>query len=295
MSVRNELRQYLDSTGTPQSAVSRALGISPGYISQYLSDTFRGDKAKMDASVKQLLERWQERKQAPRLKVKFIMTSVARKVFETARICHLDGEMGVVYGDAGLGKTEAVKEYARRNSDTILIEADAGYTAKDLFSELHQRSGIGDGRGRLHDLFTDIVKRMENSGRLIIIDEAENLPLRALELIRRVHDKAGVGILFCGMRRLISNLRGKKGEFAQIYSRIGIAANLQPLTSVDTEQIVSSLLPGSNGIHRTFHEASNSNTRVLSKLIRRSQRVAEINNCAITPDIVLESSKSLII
>lgn len=176
----------------------------------------------------------------------------------------------------------------------ILIEADLGYTAKVLFSELHRRLGM-DGRGHLNSLLNDCVERLKGSDRLIIVDEAEHLPYRALELLRRIYDKAGIGILLVGMPRLISNLQGKKGDFAQLHSRVGYAMRLDPLKEQDVQGLVHAILPNSNGLYKTYHEISGGNTRILSKLIMRSIRVAELNNIPVDAEVVKGTAKMLII
>jgi DNA transposition AAA+ family ATPase len=144
-------------------------------------------------------------------------------------------------------------------------------------------------------MFTDVVDRLKNSGRLLLIDEAEHLPYRALELLRRVYDKAGVGILLVGMPRLIFNLRGKRGEYAQLYSRVGFHRELEPLDVTDTEAIVRIMAPGVNGVFKTYHEVSGGNTRLLCKLIRRSQRVAELNAVGISASLIKETAQMLIV
>jgi len=97
------------------------------------------------------------------------------------------------------------------------------------------------------------------------------------------------------MPRLIANLRGKKGEYAQLYSRVGVAGRLESLKPIDSEMIVASVIPSSDGLWKAYHEAACGNTRTLCKLILRSLRVAEINNVAINPEIVKETAKLLII
>jgi DNA transposition AAA+ family ATPase len=292
--LKQGLKDLMEERVLSLSAVSRALGISTAALSQWQSSKYEGNVSRIDDAVKSFLERQEERLNAPKKVINFVMTSVAQKVFEVARICHLDEEIGVCFGDAGLGKTVAIKEYAKRNSDVILIEVDLGITAKILFSELNKKLGM-DGRGSIHDLFEDSVERLKSSGRLIIVDEAENLPYRALELLRRVYDKAGVGILLIGMPRLIANLRGKKGEYAQLYSRVGIAGRLETLKESDTQEIVASMIPSSNGLWKTFHAESYGNARRLGKLALRSARVAGINKMPIDVEIIKETAKMLII
>ena len=288
--IRRELKDFMEARGLSLRAVSRAVGFAPSTLSPWLNGTYGAINTTIDDNVRGFIDRQREITRF----FPFVMTSVAKRVFEVARIAHLDAEAGVCYGPSGVGKTEAVKEYARRNTDTILVEADLGHTAKALFSEIHQKLGM-DGFGTVHGMFEDIVARLRGSGRLIIVDEAEHLPYKALELVRRVHDKAATGILLSGMPRLIHNLRGRRGEYAQLYSRIGIAVRLDALREDDTKKILEASMPHSNGLWGVFHRTSQGNARTLRKLILRSRRVAELNNMHVNPDIVRETAKMLII
>ncbi len=292
--LRDELREMMEERKLSTTAIARSLGVSVAVVSTWLNGKYTGDVAKIDDSVKGFLEREKERLKVPKKRLDFLMTSVAKKVFEIAVICHLDSELGVCYGEAGVGKTRAVQEYARRNHDSILIEADLGYTAKVLFQELCRKLG-GETKGSIHDMFEYVVARLKDSGRFIIVDEAEHLPYRALELLRRIYDKAGVGILLVGMPRLIANLRGSKEQYTQLYSRVGLAAKLEGLTAQDMQEIVTSVNPGTNGLWKTYHEIARGNTRVAEKLIFRSIRVANINSVPIDADLVRETSRMLII
>lgn len=274
--------------------VSLATDIPASSLSKWLNGLYRGKNRRISEGISAFLKRREELRRVPGKVKEFVKTSTALRVLETARICHLDAEIGVCYGPAGIGKTEAAKEYARQNPDVILIEADLGHTARVLFSELHRKVGY-DGFGTVHAMFTDVVERLKDSGRLVIVDEAENLPYRALELLRRVYDKAGVGILLIGMPRLIANLRGRRGEYAQLYSRVGIATRLNTLRPEDTKLLVQALIPQVDSLGPVYHETSQGNTRTLCKLISRSARVAEINDTTLTPEVVRETAKMLII
>lgn len=288
----NDLKVLMDAKSMSQTYVSRSLGISNSALCQWLSESYTGNVAKINNAVKSFMER--EKEKNAHLQIDFVMTSVAKKIFEVARVAHIDCEIGVCYGQAGLGKTRAVKEYADVNPDVILIEADLGYTTRVLFSELHKKIGL-DGYGIIHSLLEDSIQKLKGSGRLIIIDEAEHLPYKALDLLRRIHDKASIGVLLVGMPRLIFNLKGKKGQYEQLYSRIGIAGKLSPLRPEDTENIVNSLIPESHTLWKSYHETSLGNTRILTKLLTRSKRVSEINNKPLNEQIVQETARMLII
>ncbi|HOW51793.1 MAG TPA: AAA family ATPase [bacterium] len=292
--LRNDLTEIMDLHDISQAAIARSIGVSGGALSAWRSSKYTGDSKRIAEKVANYLILARERSELPQGDIKFVLTSIAKKVHEVARIAHRDGEIALVYGDAGLGKTRAVKEYYAANPDVILIEADLGYSAKVLFVELCRRLNIEPDQS-LHDMLDAVVYKLKKTGRLIIVDEAEHLPYKALEMLRRVYDKAGTGILLVGMPRLLFNLRGKRGEYAQLYSRVGIAAKVEHLRESDTEALVKAAIPGTNGVWKTFHKEALGNTRRLSKLINRSQRVASINKMPITADVVEETSKLLII
>ncbi len=294
MTLQEQLRQVMETQGLTASAVARSLGISASALSQWLDGKYAGNVARIDTAVNSFIRRQQERAKIPPFQQIFVETSIASKVWEVFRLCHIEGEIGVVVGEAGVGKTEAARQYARQNPDVIFIEADLGYTARSLFHEMARKLGFIPS-GTIHDVFEDVVDRLRGSERLIIVDEAEHLPYRALELLRRVYDKAGVGIALMGMPRLIANLRGHKGEYRQLYSRVGIYASLDKINLQDAEQIVHAIIPGSNGLARVFWNHSHGNTRVLMKLIKRSMRIATINDRALDKEVVQAAARTLII
>lgn len=282
------------NTGVSYAQIARSIGLSPTTISLWMSGTYQGDCKKVTDAIMNYLEREKDKSRLMTHEKQFVMTTNVKKGFETARMCHLDGEIGVLYGEAGCGKTTICHEYVKLNTDAILIEADLGYSARTVFVELHQRLGLS-GQGVLHDMLNECIQKLTNSGRLIIIDEAENLPHRALEMIRRVYDKAGVGILLVGLPRLLNNLRGRQHEYAQLYSRVGIATRLATLNNVDAEKIVKAFLPDIEDVWKDFYTSSKGNTRTLEKMCMRAARIAEINNSAITSQIVKKATDMLII
>jgi len=288
-----ELLQAMQDKGHTQASVARAIGYSGSALNQWMAGKYKGDVKGIEHAVKGFLEREVEKGISRKIQLRFVMTTTAAKVFEAARMCHLDGEIGVAIGPVGVGKTTDVKEYASRNSDVILVEADLGYTARDLFRELHKKCGF-DGTGNINKMKDDIIDRLKDSGRLIIIDEAEHLPVKALDLMRRINDKAGVGILFCGLERFMENLRLRQADFAYLYTRIGFKVALDSLQKSDIESIVLDAIPESGNLWKTFDVESHGNGRILSKLIARSLRLAELNGVPVTTEIVHEAAKMLV-
>ncbi|MBL7997454.1 MAG: AAA family ATPase [Candidatus Kapabacteria bacterium] len=277
-----------------QDEIARKMGVSATTVSQWLQGKYLGDTGAIDTAAEQMLTRELERKAKPKVRLQFVKTRVASAVREVCKIAHLDGEIGVITGDAGLGKTEAVKDYAKNNEGVVLIEADLGYSARNLFQEIHRRIGL-DGAGGIRKLFSDIVDKLSDTGWVIIVDEAEHLPYKALELIRRIHDKAGVGLVLVGMPRLIANLRGKQGEYKQLYSRVGVYRQLDKLELADVERLVVQVYPQANGLCKCFLECSDGNARMLTKLLARTVRLEALNpDQGLSKELIREARTTLI-
>ncbi len=166
--LKEELKILMEKKNLSFLNVSRALGISKSGLNMWINGNYSGNEQKLNKAVKSFVER--EKIRDTRYSLNFTMTSIAKTVFEVAQLCHVESEIGVVYGKAGLGKTTAVKEYSKANSDVILIEVDFGYTARVLFSELHKKVGYEE-KGTVYSMMRDIIFKLKDSGRLIIIDE----------------------------------------------------------------------------------------------------------------------------
>jgi DNA transposition AAA+ family ATPase len=287
------LKNWIEDKDKSQSFVAKAIDISSTQLSQYLGGIYKGDNANLDKKVKAFLDLQQARAARKKIVAPFLETTVARRILDIADQVHEDGIMGVVVGPAGYGKSEGLKEFSRRNPDVLYLEIDQGYNALVLFAEIY-RSEFGEcGHKELHDMHVAIIEKMKGSGRMLIIDQAEYLPLKALEMLRSMYDKAGVGILLCGLERLLENIRGQRGQYAQLHSRIGVVAKLKPITVGDAKLIAQSMI-GDKRAEKTFtsfYNRSQGNARELVKLINAAVRIAHINECHINEDVIASAEE----
>jgi putative bacteriophage DNA transposition protein B len=300
--VNKALQQKLDEfkakSGMNQTMLARGIGVSPASISMYLNDTYaeKGGKYEtIEPKIEAFLEVQESKAQREELVLGFVSTKTTRRISEVMRDAHEAGDTVVIYGQAGLGKTQAVKNYCEKNPAAILIEANPSFTALVLMRKLAAAAKVST-VGSLNDLFESVSDRLRDSGRLIVVDEAENLPLRALEIIRRLHDDTGCGLVLSGMPRLVANLRGKHGELVQLYSRVSVALNLgDSMPDEELEQIARAAMPEADD--ETIAELvkhSNGNTRRMSKLMRGAVRTANKNGIKMQSGIVKKYSSLII-
>jgi len=114
---------------------------------------------------------------------------------------------------------------------------------------------------------------------------------KALELLRRLYDKAEIGIILAGMPQLIENIRGIRSEFPQLYTRVGASMKLGLNSQSDTHAIVSAHLDVfSEKLIDFFHNRSKQNSRHLSMLIFQTIRISEKNNTPITEDVIKKAA-----
>ncbi|EEO0128634.1 AAA family ATPase, partial [Salmonella enterica subsp. enterica] len=246
--------------------------------------------------ITSFINREQEKEKNRRIQAHFVTTEMAAKGLEVLAYAHQECEICVLYGAAGLGKTMLLKEYVSRNKDALLIEADPGYTARTILEELCRLLGVKV-RGNIHELIDACVRELRGSGRLLMVDEAELLPYRALEILRRLHDKAGTGVVLAGMPRLLINLKGRRGEFAQLYSRVALALNLgDTLSRDDFNQIAVNMMPeaGEASIGDALYTRSLGNARRLFKLARGVYRICDISQVPVSVGAIDKFAEMLI-
>jgi len=278
---RQDLKSYLDEHSGDDgnisaNAVSRNIGVSSTVISQFINDKYPGDNYSIAKKIESFLIRESDRLNHKEIFPDILLTKNVRRYQTVAKICHAEGEIGVVTGEAGVSKTCGAKYYEERNpGSVILIEVAVGMTSKVLAQEIHKAIGL-DGSGTLYSMFLNIVEKLKGTNRLIAIDEAENLPTSGLELARRIHDMAGIGVVLSGLPRLLTNLRGLKGEFKQLSSRVAIKAELGEPDEDDFKILVHSAIPGSNGLYKKFYKRTN-NARELSKILKRYKQLKNLN------------------
>lgn len=296
--LKQRLLEFKEKSGLNQSQIARGVGCAPAAISMYLSGTYAdkgGKYATLEPKIEAFLDLQESVAKREDLKIEFVTTKTTRRIAEVMRDAHEGGEIAVVYGQAGLGKTMAVKHYCELNPSSILIEANPSFTVLALMRKIAEACKLPSS-GSLNDLFEAVAERLEDSGRLIVVDEAENLPLRALEILRRLHDETGCGMVMSGMPRLVSNLRGKHGELVQLYSRVSVALPLgDALPDDELRQIAGATLPQADD--ETLDELvklSNGNTRRMSKLMRGAVRTADKNGIQLQAGIVKKYSTLII-
>ena len=146
---------------------------------------------------------------------------------------------------------------------------------------------------RLWESFNLCEKRLRGSKRLLIVDEAEGISIRSLNLLRRLNDFCGVGIALVGLPGLIG-MRDSRDGYEYLFSRIGMVIQLNAITKIDCENLIRCWLPSYVGLTQEFWCASSGNPRRLSKIIKLAEHISELNECLIDKDVISTANELLI-
>lgn len=295
MSILDALNAQLRESGQSQNSMAKAMGISPSALSQYIKGKYPGDVAALETKIAQFLELSSEREAFPQAEIGFVNTSICRSITETARNCHIRRSIGIITGESGLGKTTAARHYAEEHPDVVIVYGRPSITTKSVIQEIARKVGV-DPSGAVDDVFLRIVARLKDSGRLLIVDEAEHFTARVLDLIRRLNDPefAGIGILLVGLPKLLFTLKNSQNDHKYIYSRVGWHTRVNALTDQDCSAFVSQVLPQSGDLWRIFADCASRNARALRNLIERSIEIASFNRCSIDAALVQKTAQILI-
>jgi len=216
------LKEFIAASGKTQAATARELGVSEALLSQFLSGTYKGNINDVTEKVKQYIETESKKSKSPCLP-QFTETCTVKGIWYALKFSHVHGDIALIYGEARRGKSETLKKYTRKNDKVIYIEADSTISnAKSILEEVWEAMGNKNKEPERY-LKKGIIEALKDSGTLIIIDDAQHLTLKAMDIMRVIHENAKIGIVFSDNQHVYDRMLGREAtQYAQLYSRIGI-------------------------------------------------------------------------
>lgn len=286
MTLQEKLRKHSEDTGLSYARLSDALICSPSVLSQWNKGIYSGDVEKLESKIENYLKLY-KKKISNAYSVPYISTINSRRILEMCEYCHSTNGLGIISGYSGVGKTFTIKKYKKETYGVVLVEADYSSNKTELFRNIAENLGF-NGESQFSKINRILLKQLKNTNTLIIIDEAENLNLEALDSLRRLRDKLedNVGLLLVGEPRLIMRMASSKESFARMYNRIDRVLNLDKLSVEETEMFVKAVLPESADYITDIYKLTRGITRSLVKLIKATAMLAEVNERKIDADII---------
>ena len=236
------LLQYKEATGKTQTEIAKELDISDPQLSQFLKGTYKAPHV-IIPKIERFFKFVNQKEIAPKAPG-YKKTSISNTVYNLIAYCHIQGKIGVSYGDAGIGKTMAIREYEREHpNESIVITVSPCYASITGVNELlAEQLKIREKVAR--KIYGEAVYKLKRSNKVLIIDEAQHLTVRVINHLRCMSDESGIGIAFIGNEEIYLKMRGSgQASYAQLYSRI--ADNKHVLTSHVTKEDIELLFEDS--------------------------------------------------
>jgi DNA transposition AAA+ family ATPase len=250
------------------SKAAKMIGYSTGTLTQYRNRTYSGDISTLEKKVAEWILRVERRLE--RLDVPIQETENMDKIMRAITVAHDEADIAIVVGDAGSGKTTALRQYAQKTYSSILIEVDPGFTQLTLMRTLARALNINT-KGSQSTLVENIIEALDGRDTVIMVDEADYLTDNSLELLRRViNDKSHSGVVLSGLPRLEYKIKNLRNDHQQLQSRIGVIARCGPMKKADAKAIIGGVwkeLP--KQVIDSMMETAKGPARTLVKLMGR--------------------------
>jgi len=193
--------------------------------------------------------------------------------------------MALVYGEPGLGKTQALLWWATQN-DAVFIRAANQMSARWLMQEIIEELGEVPYYYSA-DLFKQCVRQLNNEPKIIIIDEIDYLTGNeaTIETLRDIYDKTNVSIVMAGMGMADKKLM----RYRHLYDRVSEKLKFEPFSKKDIKIIIEQLSEVEMTECAVKHIFSQTNRfRQIVKLINKAETLAHANGLSTIDEITLK-------
>lgn len=218
--LQRRLEEYIAEIGSQEKAAA-LIGYSATTLSFYRKGTYNGDVDKLEARLREMFTVEEAAEELHVASSNYVPTSISQKIYQTIRICHLKGGLAIECGDPGVGKTKAAEKYAADYPNSaIMITVNPCFTSLSSFLKLLCRQ-LRISAGRKDDMWLDIDSYLRGGRKVLIIDEAQHLPIKTVDAIRSFFDSNPLlGIVFVGNEETVTCQSGRmRVSFSQIKSR----------------------------------------------------------------------------
>jgi DNA transposition AAA+ family ATPase len=283
------INDWLTEPGRTGADLSRLTEIKEGTRSSILTGAYISSPTKFLQRMIDAIERVDARNQAAKNEIPYTETSVAVQIEAVCKRTHVDRDFGFFSGKVGVGKTTALRSYARKTQSAILLEAFEGIDNSTFIQELITATGSVAVKGTQAQQMAGLIKSLKGSDRVILVDEANWLPKRSFGALRRISDVAEIGVVLVGTAELLPMVQDPEGRFGQISSRIGFwPALAKQISEKDCALLVTSYcaeeLP--EAVLKAFYGCCEGSARTLKNLLKNTYRYANKNNADITPELI---------
>ena len=215
-----------------RAAVAKAVGYSPGVISEFLKGQYKGSVGQVAIDLENWLTEEEGRQAQPQL-TQFVWTNLAMEIKAVSSYCLDKRKISLIYGPdtSGIGKTTALQAIhqslgPRRSTLVTIDKVDANPSG--LLRKICQAMRLQDS-GTNKRRFDRIVSQLEGRSHLMMIDQIHSLrgstDDKPFYVLADLYDATKSAQLWCGTADLVAYLQRRRvrnhdESLSQISSRI---------------------------------------------------------------------------
>ena len=243
--VRAAVQRRIDQAGLTITHVAERIGMSSTTVSQYLKGTYPANSRRVAAALERWLKTDQELVDAGFLRRRdrrHVELDITASLQTWCRHAQANGDLVVIYGMAGTGKTWSLQRYAEETTAAWHVAMSPSLTtAAAVLSRIARAIGTGGDHRTAARLEQAVIDRLSGIDAVLLVDESHHLPQALLDVLRCVHDAAECGLVLAGNEPLWSRLASGE-RAAQLVSRVGLRRRLRRPSAADALTLARHLL-----------------------------------------------------
>lgn len=237
--ARDAVRGAMSDGLFSAAQLARRTGIKPTAISVFLNDKWvgsAGTQYTVAATLLRAVNVLVRQRHAEETAVGgFVRVPFAERTFAVAQLTVKRKIISVITAPAGSGKSVCCEALRDEIPGSVLLTVGkTRANVKPFLGYFAAMIGV-DPNGRADMIQERITSKLVGSDRLVLVDEAHKLLLPTLDVLREIHDEAGIPILMAAtpvFRKTITSQRGgvaNRELLDQLYSRIALFCDLSEL------------------------------------------------------------------
>ena len=168
----------------------------------------------------------------------WVDTPSSRQVIAALGYAQREGDIAVIHGGTGVGKTAAARRYARLGEEVwIAVMSPSANRLRPCLQQVAYACDLPYLAGGAYRMEIELAARLYGTRGLLVIDEAQHLGQPQLDSLRGLYDETGCGLALLGNDRFGRRISCAP-EFAALASRVGARLHLPAATAGDVDALL---------------------------------------------------------
>lgn len=293
--LRAEALAFIEREGWTRRRFAEECEVAEGTFGPWVDNKYQGNNAAPAAKVYRFLAAAKDRaaltRQIPTAPC-FQETKTARRIMAALEHAQVFGDLVVVGCGPGLGKSASITQYkATRPRVIVATMAPSTRGVNTALVEILASLGEPEARGTPQALSRRVAVKA-TAGALLVIDEAQHLSQQAVDEMRSIHDRTGVGVVFSGDESVFSLFDGsRKAAFAQFHSRIGMRVRQSRPDPADAPILARAHGVEDSASIKLLTEIASKpgGLRGMTKTLLLARRMSALSGVELTPALIREA------